>query len=217
VTAQVGSLFETPVIVDTLPNAAALNAELAAVARTRRNADRGVVKSNWNGWQSTPDMLGWGGAAAATLARHFIALCQQFTYQAHPEAEPFRWFVEMWANISPPGAANESHCHPGAVWSAVYYVDDGYAGSKDPALGGELVLYDPRMPAVRMIPLDLRYRGPDGKIAQSQMAMRASAGRLVMFPPWLMHAVRPFNGTGERISIAMNANAVPEPAITERG
>lgn len=29
------------------------------------------------------------------------------------------------ANVSPPGASNEYHCHPGAVWSAVYYVDDG--------------------------------------------------------------------------------------------
>lgn len=211
-TAQVGHLFETPVIVDTLPDAAALNAELTAIARRRREAHPGVAKSNWNGWQSTPDMLGWGGEAAATLARHFVALCQQYTWQPHPDEEPFRWFVDMWANISPPRAANESHCHPGAVWSAVYYVDDGYAGSTDPALGGELVLYDPRMPVVRMLPLDLRYRGPDGKVAQSQMAMRASAGRLVMFPPWLMHAVRPYFGEGERISIAMNANAVREGA-----
>jgi uncharacterized protein (TIGR02466 family) len=210
VTAQVGHLFETPVIVDTLPDAAALNAELAAVARRRRDADAGVVKSNWNGWQSKPDMLAWGGEAATRLARHFIGLCHQFTYHPHAELEPFRWFVDMWANISPPGAANESHCHPGAVWSAVYYVEDGYGGSSDPTLGGELVLYDPRMPAIRMLPLDLRYRGPDGKPAQSQMAMRAAAGRLVMFPPWLMHAVRPFKGSGERISIAMNANAIRE-------
>jgi uncharacterized protein (TIGR02466 family) len=210
VTAQVGSLFETPVIVDALPDAVALNIELAAVARQRRDADPGVQKSNWNGWQSTPDMLAWGGEAAMTIGRHFILLCQRFTHHPNPEAEPFRWFVDMWANISGPRGSNESHCHPGAVWSAVYYVDDGYGGSADPALGGELVLYDPRMPAVRMVPLDLRYRDPEGKIAQSHAAIRPVAGRLIMFPPWLMHAVRPYNGEGERISIAMNANAVRE-------
>lgn len=209
-TAQVGSLFETPVIVDTLADAATLNVELAAIARRRRGADGGVAKSNWNGWQSTPDMLGWGGEAATRLARHFIGLCQQFTFHPHAEHEKFRWYVDMWANISPPRAANESHCHPGAVWSAVYYVDDGYGGSADAKLGGELMLYDPRMPAIRMLPMDLRYRAPDGKVAQSQMAMRPVAGRMVMFPPWLMHAVRPFNGEGERISIAMNANAIPD-------
>lgn len=207
---QVGNLFETPVIVDSLPNAAALNAELAATARRRRETDPGVQKSNWNGWQSTFDMLAWGGEAATALGRHLIALCQQFTHHPNPQAEPFRWYLDMWANISGPGASNESHCHPGAVWSAVYYVDDGYAGSEDPALGGELVLYDPRMPTVRMLPFDLRYRGPDGKVAQSHVAIRPVAGRLVMFPPWLMHAVRPYNGAAERISIAMNANAIRE-------
>ena len=207
-TAQVGSAFETPVIVDTLPGAAALNAELAAVARRRRDADPGVRKSNWNGWQSSPDMIAWGGEAATILGRHFLRLCQQFTHHPNPQTDPFRWFVDMWANVSPPGAANESHCHPGAVWSAVYYVDDGYAGSDDPALGGELVLYDPRMPAVRMLPLDLRYRDPDGNVAQSHIVLRPVAGRIVMFPPWLMHSVRPYHGAAERLSIAMNANAV---------
>jgi uncharacterized protein (TIGR02466 family) len=210
VSLQVGNLFETPVIVDSLPNAAALNADLAAAARRRRESDPGVQKSNWNGWQSTFDMLAWGGEAATVLGRHFLGLCQQFTHHPNPQAEPFRWFIDMWANISPPGAANESHCHPGSVWSAVYYVDDGYGGSDDATLGGELVLYDPRMPAVRMMPLDLRYRAPDGKVAQSHAALRPTAGRLVMFPPWLMHSVRPYRGSAERISIAMNANAVRE-------
>ena len=209
-TAQVGSLFETPVIVDTLPNAAALNAELASVVRQRRAVDAGEQRSSWNGWQSARDMVAWGGEAATALGRHFLLLCQQFTHHPNPQAEPFRWFVDMWANLSPPGAGNESHCHPGAVWSAVYYVDDGYDGSDDPALGGELVLYDPRLPAVRMVPLDLRYRDPAGKIAQSQVAVRPVAGRMVMFPPWLMHAVRPYHGSAERLSIAMNANAVRE-------
>ena len=207
-TAKVGALFETPVIVDSVPGAEALNAELAAVALRQRGAHTGVAKSNWNGWQSTPDMLAWGGPAAAALGRHFLELCQQFTHHPNPEAEPFRWYLDMWANISPPGGSNESHCHPGAVWSAVYYVEDGYGGSVDPSLGGELVLYDPRMPTVRMLPFDLRYVGPDGAVAQSQTHLRPLAGRLIMFPPWLMHAVRPYRGTAERISIAMNANAV---------
>lgn len=30
------------------------------------------------------------------------------------------------------------------------------------------------------------------------------AGRLVMFPSWLMHQVRPYKGNAERISIAFN-------------
>lgn len=207
-TASYGALFETPVIVDVVPDAPALNAALADTARRRKATDPGVAKSNWLGWQSTPDMLDWGGDPARLLAERFVALCDQFTHHPNAAVEPFTWYLDMWANVSGPKASNESHAHPGAVWSAVYWVDDGYAGSADPALGGELVLHDPRMPMVRMLPLDLRYKRPDGQVLQSLTHLRPIAGRLVMFPPWLMHAVRPYNGTGERISIAMNAKAV---------
>ncbi|MDP7462577.1 MAG: putative 2OG-Fe(II) oxygenase, partial [Alphaproteobacteria bacterium] len=30
------------------------------------------------------------------------------------------------------------------------------------------------------------------------------AGRILMFPSWLSHAVRPYTGTRQRISIAFN-------------
>jgi uncharacterized protein (TIGR02466 family) len=30
------------------------------------------------------------------------------------------------------------------------------------------------------------------------------AGKMVIFPAWLMHGVRPYRGTAERISIAFN-------------
>ena len=30
------------------------------------------------------------------------------------------------------------------------------------------------------------------------------AGKMVIFPAWMMHGVRPYRGTAERISIAFN-------------
>ena len=204
-TLQLATLFETPLILDRLPNAGQLNAELKQAIATRRVTDPGVRKSNWNGWQSDVDMLAWGGEAANRLAEHFVGLCNNFSAVSDPGA--FVWSIDMWANVTPPGGSNEAHVHPGVVWSAVYYVEDGYGGSGDPALGGELVLYDPRMPFVRMLPFDVRYRRPDGRPAESQTAIRPIAGQIVMFPPWLSHSVHPFRGEGERISIAMNALA----------
>ena len=202
---QLANAFETPIILDTLADADRLNATLADRIADKRQAAPGVRKSNWNGWQSDTDMLSWGGDEAQHLADHFLNLCNNFTAAG---SAPFQWSVEMWANVSGKGAANESHVHPGAVWSAVYYVDDGYAGEVDAVLGGELVLYDPRMPFVRMLPFDLRYRRPDGNAADSQVSLRPTSGRIVMFPPWLYHSVHPFHGRGTRISIAMNANAL---------
>jgi uncharacterized protein (TIGR02466 family) len=34
--------------------------------------------------------------------------------------------------------------------------------------------------------------------------VRPKAGRLVMFPAWLLHQVRPYKGKAQRISIAFN-------------
>lgn len=203
-------LFETPVIFDRLPDHERLNAGLRDAIARRRAVDPGVVRSNANGWQSGPDMLRWGGEAALAVARHFIGLCDRFTGDPRPPAPGegrYAWTLDLWANVNPPGASNNYHNHPGAVWSAVYYLDVGDGGD----VGGELLLQDPRMPATRMLPFDLRYRKPDGSLYQEEHVVQPRAGTMVMFPPWLLHMVRPYRGTGERISLAMNATASPVP------
>jgi uncharacterized protein (TIGR02466 family) len=127
----------------------------------------------------------------------------------------------MWANVSQAGASNQFHTHPGAFWSAVYYVDDGYEGSDDVSLGGELLLLDPRMPMIRMAAPDLRFRRPGQQPDDQEKWFRPKSGMIVIFPAWLSHAVRPYNGTGSRISIAINLSAVPLSALApedgERG
>jgi uncharacterized protein (TIGR02466 family) len=202
-------LFETPLILDAVPDSAALNAALRDVILARRQRDAGVRKSNWSGWQSATDMAEWGGAAAGRLIDHFLSLCDRFTAVAPGSVPNFLWEVQMWANLSGPGAANEAHVHPGAVWSAVYYVEDGLEAGEDRHVGGDLVLYDPRMPAVRMLPFDLRHKDSKGQLQQSFYPLPPVEGRIVMFPPWLYHSVHPYHGVRERISVAMNANAIP--------
>jgi len=59
-------------------------------------------------------------------------------------------------------------------------------------------------------PFDLRYRGPDGQVYQSLASLRPVAGRILMFPPWLLQSVHPYHGTKERISVAMNANVIAQ-------
>ena len=201
---RIEGLFPTPVLAEPWPLAAKFNALLRAAIGTRRQQSPGVIKSNLLGWQSDLQMLEWGGEAARALSDHVLHRCEGITADLRG-ADHIRFYPEMWANVSPTRASNQTHAHPGAYWSAVYYVDDGYAGSSQPDVGGELVLYDPRMPFVRMLPFELRYRKPDGTAADSQVSIRPTAGQIVMFPPWLYHSVHPFTGAGTRISIAMNA------------
>ena len=207
---QAASLFETPLIVDTIPGHGDLNRQLKELILARREVDAGLQVSNVGGWHSDTRMLDWGGAPALTLLDRIIAAVDHFTVDVRGDgASRYRWFPEMWANVSPPGAANQYHAHPGAFWSAVYYVDDGYAGSTDHALGGELILLDPRMPGVAMNTPDLRFRRPGQRPQQVESRLRPASGRIVIFPSWLSHAVRPYKGDGLRISIAVNLSAVP--------
>ena len=92
------------------------------------------------------------------------------------------------------------HVHGGSFWSAVYYVRAGEGE------GGQLVLHDPRMPALRMHAPGLRFKdmGPDVRAE-----VQPKSGMLVLFPAWLLHSVEPWQGDGHRISIAMNIRAIP--------
>lgn len=207
---QVTSLFDTLVVVDEMPAAAEVNRALKTAILARRARTPGVKVSNIGGWQSDRQILQWGGDAALRLAERIAAAADRFTVDIAAAGAPrHEWVSEMWANVSPPQASNQRHTHPGAFWSAVYYVDDGYGGSDDRALGGELVLVDPRMPTILMNMPNLRFRMPGRAADEPQLAMRPRTGRIVMFPAWLSHGVMPYQGASERISIAVNLRAVP--------
>jgi len=51
---------------------------------------------------------------------------------------------------------------------------------------------------------DLLLKDAAGKSMYSQVAIRPVAGRIVLFPSWLRHSVRPHRGDRERVSIALN-------------
>lgn len=195
---RVQPLFVTPLIVDDLADADALNAALEEQILRRRDADPGLKLSNRGGWQSNHNFARWPGDAPRALIRRAIELAS-----AHCErgdgADP-RWSVEAWANVSGPGAFNMPHVHGGTYWAAVYYVRVG-AGE-----GGQLVLHDPRMPGLRMHAPTLRFRNLG---AELRAEIKPKEGRMLLFPGWLLHSVEPWHGSGERISIAMNIRALP--------
>ena len=198
-------LFETPVYSLVVPDHAALDAALRSVVLGRRAGEKSVSLSNVGGWQSPANMSGWGGAGATELVRHVTGLCDTVVSRLHAPGGPgVEWRCEMWANVNEAGHSNQSHWHPGSFLSAVYYVDNGYGGSDDRSLGGELVFIDPRMPYLRMRTPDLRHRGVDGGVDEQETWLRPQLGMLVVFPSFLAHSVRPYHGPGIRISIAVN-------------
>ena len=199
---QVVSLFATPIVLIDLPDAASLSADLRRTILEREKSHPGTEHSNLGGWQSEWDMDRWGGAAAIKLLAVARNSANKVTTNRQGQAVSITWKANMWANINRTGHGNEFHSHPGSFWSAVYYVDDGGIDA-DPSLGGELEFMDPRGPGPAMYAPHLAF-GSAGLSAGANEVVRPRAGRMVMFPSWVLHQVRPYRGKAERISIALN-------------
>jgi len=206
---QVVPLFATPLVMYDVPDSAALNIELRRAIEQREKTHPSTHKSNMGGWQSSWDMDRWGGVAAIKLLAHARNIANQMTTDQqgvagqgpYPGHFAVTWIGNMWANVNRTGNANEYHSHPGSYWSGTYYVDDGGIDA-NPDLGGELEFLDPRGPVPLMNAPHLRIAG--NLSAGSTERIRPKAGRLVMFPSWVFHQVRPYHGNAERISIAFN-------------
>ena len=200
--AQIG-LYETPILHGRLADAAALTAALRTAILDRYAAAPSLARSNVGGWHSATDVLDWGGPAAVALADTAVKMAKRASHFDGRDAATVEWTVKMWANVSPPGALNKSHAHPGVLWAAVYYLDMGVPPSEGEA-GGELFFEDPRFPVPFMRLPGFRLLGIDGQPQPVERRLPTEAGDLVLFPAWLRHGVRPHLGTGDRISIAMN-------------
>ena len=197
------NLFPTPLVVATLPDAEGLNAELKHVILAHEGASESVQRSNHGGWQSTWDLHQWGGAPMQKVLAFGRAIADQITVDRAGKRHDLAWRVNCWANVNRQGHGNQFHTHPGAFWSATYYVDDGGVGA-DPSLGGEFEIQDPRGAAPVMYAPYLTFPGPDGAALGEAQRLPPRAGMFVVFPSWLSHGVRPYRGTHERISIAIN-------------
>lgn len=196
-------LFPTPILIATMPDAERLNIELSRIILARAASSDSMQHSNRGGWQSSWDLPEWGGAPVQKVLAFARALADDATVDRTGKRHQLAWRINAWANVNRSGHGNQFHTHPGAFWSATYYVDDGGISS-DPSLGGEFEIQDPRGAAPVMYAPQLTFPGPDGAALGESQRLTPRAGMLVVFPSWLPHGVRPYHGTRERISIAIN-------------
>jgi uncharacterized protein (TIGR02466 family) len=198
-TPQLLPIFATPIVVLDVADASVLNADLRKVIEQRQSSHPGTQPSHSGGWQSTWDMDRWGGVPAIRLLALGRNLANRFTTDRDGKPVAVTWRASMWANVNKAGHSNEFTSYPGCFWSAVYYVDDGGIAA-DPSLGGELEFMDPRGPGPAMYAPHLAYAG--GLSAGANETVHPQAGRMVMFPAWLLHQVRPYRGQAAHVSVA---------------
>ena len=199
----VRGLFATPVAALEVPRAAEINAALSDIILRHREEHISVQASNAGGWHSERDILEWGAPWAGRILDLAKGVAGQMTADRTGRAVQPDWHVQAWANVNTQGHANVAHYHGGAFWSGTYYVADGGCAA-DHSLGGEFEMLDPRGPAPGMYTPLLKFATEDGASAGASEVIRPKPGLLVLFPSWLMHQVRPYRGTGTRISVAFN-------------
>ena len=73
-------MFSTPVIVDHVDGAEAMNAELLKLIEERRGLDEGVVRSNTGGWHSKQDFVNWSGEPSSLTSGESAALPTRRSY-----------------------------------------------------------------------------------------------------------------------------------------
>lgn len=204
--------FPTPIYFRDVPDAEARNAQLKADIYAWRAEDgEGITRSNvpeTNAWHSAIDMHHRPEFASFTLM--LLEIVEQ-VYNDLDYASTHEPICDtMWANINPPGGLNRHHTHPGVLWSGVYYV-------QAPPDAGRIYFHDPRVQALVLNPA-YDPGAPRRAESWSEVHFEPIEGRILLFPAWLGHDVRPNMTTstgpaGDRISVSFNFFQAPRPAV----
>jgi len=182
--------FPTPVYISDIEHPT-LNQELERDIVAWSKQDKGVVRTNVQGWHSKTNM---NELPQFKKLVDMLYACQKTIYdQEHLDSEPV--LGNMWANINPPGGMNRAHQHPNSLWSGVYYI-------KAPKDSGHLKIDDPRSSAAMCRPRQKDGEKPARLFRETHY--EPIAGRCIMFPSWLMHCVDPNNSNDIRISVSFN-------------
>jgi uncharacterized protein (TIGR02466 family) len=121
---------------------------------------------------------------------------------------------DSWFHVTRRGGFFALHNHPNASWSGVYCVDPGKHDPDKPE-SGLLSFVNPAVTsAMYMDAANLNLRGA---FAYHIRHVLLEPGQLVLFPSWVLHDVKPFEGEGERITVSFNCwFAFQDPAAPAR-
>ena len=183
--------FPTIIYIKDLPNANELNPYLEKHIIEWSNQDKGVSKTNVNGWHSQTNM---------NHKKEYEPLITELFQMQNEIIQEERLDIKarlgnMWANINPPGGYNNGHLHPNSLFSGAYYV-------KAQSNAGRLQLMDPRPGVQQCMPSRKKVKLP--RELWRDTYYDPVPGRIIMFPSWMWHKVEPNKSNDIRISVSFN-------------
>jgi uncharacterized protein (TIGR02466 family) len=198
---SVQSLFITKLYRASLPDAAALNKDLAASCRDlAANDTAGQTWSRDKGYRgytsyASLNDLAKRDPAFADLKKHLDKHAAAFARDLHFELAGRKLVLDsLWVNVLAPGGAHTGHIHPHAALSGTYYVEV-------PAGSSALKLEDPRLPLMMAAPPRAENAPEDER---SFVYVRPAAGDVLMWESFVRHEVPPNDSKKARISISFN-------------
>lgn len=209
--ADIVPFFATPFGFSRLPDADPLNQELRALFLAREAEGtpqanpRPITQRNATTFESRFDLFRDPAPPLRKLkdfcfSEMLRVICELNGYDAALRSQ-LLIYNDAWFHVSRRGGFFGLHNHPNASWSGVYCVDPGRS-DPDRKESGALCFVNPVLQA--SMHLDAGNARFSGAFAGGVRSLRMEAGQLVLFPSWVLHDVKPFEGEGERITVAFN-------------
>ena len=159
----------------------------------------GLVESPLNFFECTdqPDTL-----ALVAWFRHCIAeVVASINGNRIPPATLRVEFTDSWFHLTTSGGFHDAHTHGNCSWCGIFYVDPGdCAPGGDGAAGNGINrFYGPFTGGGIVRDYGNAYLG------RSYVDVEPVAGRLVLFPSYLLHSALPYTGGRERIILSFNS------------
>jgi len=218
--ADISPFFAVPFAHARNPDCAALHADLkryigqtiAAAAASKPGGlsrDARVFESRVNLFHSTEDCvrqlrdfcLAEAVAVAVQLCGYDEATSRQLQLQHG-----------SWFRVTRRGGYLGTHNHPNSSWSGIYCIDPGRSDPDKPESGALVFTSPMQMNGMFMDASNTNILD----VFQTQPRMvRMESGQLIIFPSWVLHEQRPYEGEGERITVSFTVSmGLPGRRIT---
>ncbi|MEM9173510.1 MAG: TIGR02466 family protein [Pseudomonadota bacterium] len=209
-------LFSTPMAAIEHPDKQRLNAALrqrilAMEAEGERHRDHvrrstqggELFESNFDFFKrSEPEIQELAGFCHKALASVVV----QLSNMDEALFRTLQFHYDAWFHVSRKGAYQGVHNHQNASWSGIYCVDPGDETPTQPT-SGLVRFHDPR-PNIQMY-ADGGNEHLNDNVRYTAIDLKHHAGKLTVFPSYLMHEIFPYVGERPRIVVAFNCSIRP--------
>ncbi len=208
---QVQAMFAVPMGFARFEHADLLNPHLKALFLRREAEGRSNVNPSMRVshalFESRFDLFAWPDREVRALRdfcfNSLFYLIAQLNSYRQDELNAMQISADSWFHITRKGGYFGFHNHPMASWSGVYCVDSGGIDPNSTDDNGALQFINPHQSAGMFV--DAGNRRIGSPFGMGNHAFKLEAGQLILFPSWLNHQVLPYQGDGERITVAFNS------------